>query len=82
METNNGFVAEKTSTESASETIKPKPKRVTAKECKVLYWNKHSKNFAFLFDGQKVQIRLSAPLITCGDTVKIKLIDGKYELMD
>lgn len=52
------------------------------KNCKVLYWNKDSKNFAFLYDNKEIQIVLSEPLKMCGATVKVEYTDGKYKLLE
>ena len=58
-----------------------KPKSII-KNCKVLYWNKDSKNFAFQYGNKKVQIVLSDPLKMCGATVKVEYTDGKYKLLE
>lgn len=63
-----------------SKTVK-KPKTIV-KDCKVLYWNKNSKNFAFQYEDKHIQIVLSEPLKVCGATVKVKFSDGKYELLE
>ena len=52
------------------------------KNCKVLYWNKDSKNFAFQYGDKEIQIILSEPLKTCGATVKVECVDGKYKLLE
>ena len=58
-----------------------KPKSIV-KDCKVLYWNKDSRNIAFQYEDKKIQIVLSEPLKTCGATVKIEYADGKYKLLE
>lgn len=69
--------------DSVAEPSRPvkKPKSIT-KDCKVLYWNKDSRNFAFQYDDKQVQIVLSEPLKVCCATVKIKCTDGKYEILE
>ena len=59
-----------------------KKQKQNIKECKVLYWNKDSRNFAFQYDDKQIQITLSEPLKICGATVKVKFADGKYELLE
>lgn len=59
-----------------------KKQKPIIKDCKVLYWNKDSKNFAFQYEDKQVQIMLSEPLKTCRTTVKVKFTDGKYELLE
>ena len=59
-----------------------KKTKAIVKDCKVLYWNKNSRNFAFQYEDKKVQIILSEPLKICGTTVKVKFADGKYELLE
>jgi hypothetical protein len=56
-------------------------KNTTVKNCKVLFWNKHSRNFAFEYDGTSVQVILDEPMETCGDTIKIKHENNKYEIV-
>lgn len=69
--------------DSVAEPSRPvkKPKSIV-KDCKVLYWNKDSKNFGFQYEDKQIQIVLSEPLKTCGATVKIKFADGRYELLE
>ena len=69
--------------DSVAEPSKPvkKPKSIV-KDCKVLYWNKDSRNIAFQYEDKKIQIVLSEPLKACGATVKVKFADGKYELLE
>lgn len=59
-----------------------KKQKSNIKNCKVLYWNKESRNFAFRYGDKEIQIVLSEPLKTCGTTVKIKHTDGKYKLLE
>ena len=59
-----------------------KKQKTITKNCKVLYWNKNSRNFACQYEAKQVQIVLSQPLKTCGEFVKIKFINGKYELLE
>lgn len=59
-----------------------KKQKLIIKNCKVLYWNKDSKNFAFQYGNKKIQIVLSEPLKTCGATVKVEYTDGKYKLLE
>lgn len=69
--------------ESIAEPSKTvKKQKTSVKECEVLYWNKHSRNFAFKYDGRGVQITLDEPMIECGSTVKVKYTDGKYEILE
>ena len=69
--------------DSVAEPSRPVKKQKTiTKDCKVLYWNKDSRNFAFQYDDKQVQIVLSEPLKVCGATVKIKCTDGKYEILE
>ena len=69
--------------DSATEPSKlvKKPKSII-KNCKVLYWNKDSKNFAFQYDNKEIQIVLSEPLKKCGATVKVEYTDCKYKLLE
>ena len=69
--------------DSVAEPSRPvkKPKSIV-KDCKVLYWNKNSKNIAFQYEDKQIQIVLSEPIKTCGATVKVKFADGKYELLE
>lgn len=68
--------------DSVAEPSRPvkKPKSIV-KDCKVLYWNKDSRNIAFQYEDKKIQIVLSEPLKMCGATVKVKFTDGKYEIV-
>lgn len=59
-----------------------KKSKTNIKNCKVLYWNKNSRNFAFQYGNRKIQIVLSEPLKTCSTTVKIEYTDGKYKLLE
>lgn len=59
-----------------------KKQKSIIKNCKVLYWNKDSRNFAFQYGNKEVQIVLSEPLKTCGATVKVECTDGKYKLLE
>lgn len=69
--------------ESVAEPSKTvKKQKPSVKECEVLYWNKHSRNFAFKYDGKGIQITLDEPMIECGSTVKVKYADGKYEILE
>lgn len=69
--------------DSVAEPSKPVKKiKENIKDCKVLYWNKDSKNIAFQYGDKQVQIVLSEPIKTCGATVKVKFLDGKYELLE
>lgn len=69
--------------DSVAEPSRPvKRSRAIVKDCKVLYWNKESRNIAFQYEDKKIQIVLSEPLKMCGATVKIKFTDGKYELLE
>ncbi len=63
-----------------SKTVKKS--KAVVKDCKVLYWNKHSNNFAFQYGDKKIQIVLPEPLIECGETVSVKYTDGKYEILE
>lgn len=63
-----------------SKTVKKS--KAVVKDCKVLYWNKHSNNFAFQYGDKKIQIVLSEPLSNCGDTVSVRCTDGKYEILE
>ena len=63
-----------------SKSVK-KPKSIV-KDCKVLYWNKDSRNIALQYEDKKIQNVLSEPLKVCGATVKVKFTDGKYELLE
>ena len=49
--------------DSVAEPSRPvkKPKSIV-KDCKVLYWNKDSRNIAFQYEDKKIQIVLSEPL--------------------
>lgn len=68
--------------DSVAEPSKPVKKiKSVIKDCKVLYWNKDSKNIAFKYGDKEVQIVLSEPLKICGSTVKVRFTDGKYELL-
>ena len=68
--------------DSVAEPSRPvkKPKSII-KDCKVLYWNKDSRNIAFQYEDKKIQIVLSEPLKVCGAIVKVKFTDGKYEIV-
>ena len=69
--------------DSVAEPSRPvKKSKSIVKDCKVLYWNKDSKNFAFQYEDKQIQIVLSEPLKACGATVKVKFTDGKYELLN
>ena len=69
--------------DSVAEPSRPVKKQKTViKDCKVLYWNKDSRNFAFQYEDKQVQIMLSEPLKTCSATVKVRFADGKYELLE
>lgn len=59
-----------------------KKQKSVIKDCKVLYWNKDSRNFGFQYEDKQVQIILSEPLKICGATVKVKFADGRYELLE
>lgn len=59
-----------------------KKQKTIIKDCKVLYWNKESKNFAFQYNSKQVQIVLSEPLKKCAPVVKIRFSNGKYELLE
>ena len=52
-----------------------------AVKCKVVYWNKYSRNFAFNYEGQDVQITLPEPMGKCGAYVNVHYADGKYEIV-
>lgn len=65
-----------------SEKPLTKKAKTIIKNCKVLFWNKHSKNFAFDFDGKSIQITLDKPIDTMGDTVKIKYENCKYVMIE
>ena len=69
--------------DSVAEPSRPvkKPKSIV-KDCKVLYWNKDSRNIAFQYDDKKIQIVMPCPLDKCGSTVKVKYTDGKYEILE
>lgn len=51
------------------------------KKCKVVYWNKYSRNFAFRYDDNDIQITLPKPLKKCGDYIQVKCVNGKYEVV-
>lgn len=69
--------------DSVAESSKHVKKQKTiTKDCKVLYWNKDSRNFAFQYGDKQVQIVLSEPLKVCGATVKVKFTDGRYEILE
>lgn len=69
--------------DSVAEPSRPvKKQKSIVKDCKVLYWNKDSRNIAFQYEDKKIQIVLSKPLKVCGTTVKVKFTDGKYELLE
>lgn len=69
--------------DSVAESSRPvKKPKVIIKDCKVLYWNKDSRNIAFQYEDKQIQIVLSEPLKVCGATVKVKFTDGKYELLE
>lgn len=72
--------AKKTSVTDPSKTVKKNKSNI--KECKVLYWNKYSTNFAFEYNNKPIQITLSSPLKNCGKTVKIGFENGSYELIE
>lgn len=68
---------------SVTETSRHVKKQKTIiKDCKVLYWNKDSRNFAFQYEDKQIQIMLPEPLKICGTTVRVKFTDGKYELLE
>ena len=64
------------------EPKRAKKQKALVKKCKVLYWNKYSRNFAFQFDDKNIQITLPVPLKKCGDVVNVKYTDGKYEIVE
>ena len=69
--------------DSVAEPLKSvKKTKSIVKDCKVLYWNRDSKNFAFQYDNQVVQIMLDEPLEKCSDVVKVEYTDGKYKLLE
>ena len=81
---NNESVTDKTiKVDSVAEPSKlVKKTKSIIKNCKVLYWNKDSKNFAFQYENKEIQIVLSEPLKTCSATVKVEYTDGKYKLLE
>ena len=69
--------------DSVAEPSRPvKKQKSIVKDCKVLYWNKDSRNIAFQYEDKQIQIVLSEPLKVCGATVKIECADGKYKLLE
>lgn len=83
LDSNKSVTDESIKANSVTEPSKlvKKPKSII-KNCKVLYLNKDSKNFAFQYGNKKIQIVLSEPLKTCGTTVKVEYTDGKYKLLE
>ena len=83
LNSNESVTDEAINVDSVAEPSKPvKKSKSIIKNCKVLYWNKDSKNFAFQYGNKKIQIVLSEPLKTCGSTVKVEYTDGKYKLLE
>lgn len=69
--------------DSVAEPSKPvKKQKSIIRDCKVLYWNKDSRNIAFQYEDKKIQIVLSEPLKVCGSTVKVEFTDDKYKLLE
>lgn len=83
LNSNESVTDEAINVDSVAEPSKPvKKSKSIIKNCKVLYWNKDSKNFAFQYGNKEIQIVLSESLKTCGATVKVEYTDGKYKLLE
>ncbi len=75
-------VVHKTSSMIKVEAKSAKTKVLNPKRCKVLFWNKYSRNIAFDFDGKSVQIVLDKPLSFCNGTVSVlKSKDNIYTIV-
>lgn len=64
-----------------SKQSKSKMKDAKPNKCKVVFWNKHSHNIAFDYDGVIVQISLKKPLSICGEYVLVIKKNGIYSLV-
>ena len=62
-------------------TKKDNKKKPNFEECKILSYNAYTGNLAFVYKGSNVQITVQEG-IKLKDTVNVKYVDGKYNIVD
>ena len=62
-------------------TKKDYKKKPNFEECKILSYNAYTGNLAFLYKGSNVQITVQEGM-KFKDTVNVKYVDGKYNIVD
>lgn len=56
-------------------------KKPNFEECKILSYNAYTGNLAFIYKGSNVQITVQEGM-KFKDTVNVKYVDGKYNIVD
>ena len=57
-------------------------KKSSTEMCKVIFYNEHSGNIAFIYKGTEVQITIADKKKLCGDSINVRCTNGKYEIVD
>lgn len=62
-------------------TKKDNKKKPNFEECKIMSYNAYTGNLAFVYKGSNVQITVQEGM-KFKDTVNVKYVDGKYNIVD
>lgn len=57
-------------------------KKPNFEECKILSYNAYTGNLAFLYKGSHIQITVRKGMKNNKDTVNVKYVNGKYNIVD